>query len=309
MTALLRNLASFVLRYSGLPLFVRNVLARRKATIIVYHDPRPDAFDAHLRYLTRRYRIIPLDQLVDAIRRRDWSDIPLKSLVITFDDGHRGNYELLPVIQKYGIRPTIYLVSGVVASRRHYWFRQKVALIDYLKHKPNKRRLALLAERSRFTQTREYPGNCHALTADEIEEMAPWVDFQSHTCFHPILPGCTDEECRMEIEDSKRDLEMRLGCSVEHFSYPNGDYTDREVALLRDAGYASARTVDVGWNDVHADPYRLKVTGVADDASINTLASQLTGLTMYLRYRLMGSPGGRWPITPIEQNTHEQVHA
>lgn len=256
-----------------------------------------------MKYLARRYRIVPLAQLVDAIRRRDWSAMPSKSLVVTFDDGHRGNYDLLPIFRKYAVRPTIYLVSRVVATHRHFWFRDlTLAETGRLKRKPNHRRLALLDEEYGFNQTREYPAEeRQALSAAEIKEMAPWVDFQAHTCFHPILPGCTDEECRWEVETCRRDLEQLLGHSVEHFSYPNGDHGEREIALAREAGFQSARTVDVGWNDLRTDPFRLRITGVTDDASINMLAAQLTGLTMYVSYRKRGGKGGRCPTTPVEQ--------
>jgi hypothetical protein len=35
----------------------------------------------------------------------------------------------------------------------------------------------------------------------------------------------------------------------------------------------------VGWNDASSDPFRLKVLGVSDQASINRLAADLSGAT------------------------------
>ncbi|MCU0668678.1 MAG: polysaccharide deacetylase family protein, partial [Myxococcota bacterium] len=78
-----------------------------------------------------------------------------------------------------------------------------------------------------------------------------------------------------------------------------GDYRDREAEFARRAGFASARTVDLGWTHAGSDPYRLKSFGINDDASIDMLATQLSGIPGYVRRLMQGSRGGRWPaISP-----------
>ena len=86
-----------------------------------------------------------------------------------------------------------------------------------------------------------------------------------------------------------------MGEACLDFSYPIGDYGEREVALARRAGYRSARTIDLGWNTKGTDPFRLKVLGTEDDASISRLASDLTGITGYLARLRLGSLTGRPP--------------
>jgi peptidoglycan/xylan/chitin deacetylase (PgdA/CDA1 family) len=294
MASWLREAIAVGIRASGIPLLVRHAVARRKATILVYHDPSPEVLESHLRYLAPRYRFVTLDRLVDAIRTRDWSGMPPHSAVLTIDDGHRGNARLGPLFEKYGVRPTLYLVSRVVGTSRHFWFRHVGEACYPLMPHANARRLALLRERFGFTLTSEYaPDERHALSAEEIAVLGRSMDFGSHTCFHPILTTCSDEECERELRDSKRDLEALVGRECRHFSYPNGDYSERELRMAREAGYLSARTVDVGWNDVDTDPYRLRIIGVSDDASLNVLAVQLSGFTMFLRYLCAGSLSGR----------------
>ena len=290
----LREIMGFAIRYGGLPSLIRNTVARDKATIVLYHNPSRDNFERHLRYLSKTYAFVTLNNLVQAIHARDWSTIPPRSLVITFDDGHRGNYDLLSIMKKYGVRPTIYLVTRVVGTDRHFWFVEAGEQSEKLKKYPNDRRLEFLQERLDFTPTKEFPPESRqALNVSEIEEMSEWVDFQSHTCFHPNLTTCTDGESKREMRDSREDLLNLLGGEIRHLSYPNGDYSDREIRLARELGYASGRTIDVGWNDVNADPYLLRITGVTDDASVNILAAQLSGITMYARYALGGSWTGR----------------
>jgi peptidoglycan/xylan/chitin deacetylase (PgdA/CDA1 family) len=273
---------------------------RSDAVILFYHDPRPAVFDAHLEFLRGRFAFTTLDVVVDAVLTGDWSAVPPRACVVTFDDGHRGNYDLLPVFRRHGLRPTIYLCSGVVATRRRFWFQQPVWSswdeAESYKVLRTARRLEALKRDFDFEPAREYPDEPRqTLSRAEIEEMAPFVDFQAHTRFHPVLPLCTDDEALDEIAGSKRELEELLGRPCRHFAYPNGDYGDRDVEIVRRAGFASARTVDLGWARRGSDPLRLKAFGITDDASIDKLAAQLSGIPGYLRRRLQGSPGGLWP--------------
>ena len=292
---MLRELIALGIRLTGLPWLIRNTYARRKVTIILYHDPKPGQFERHMAYLSNRYRFISFDDLLSAIQSRDWQHIPHKALIVTFDDGHRGNYALLDIFRKYGLRPTIYLVTQVVGTLRHFWFCHPGVDCDPIIQLQTEDRNRILRDHYSFDPLKEYPTDQrHALSCDEIEEMKSHVDFQPHTQFHPILPLTPDDESRCEIADSKRDLESMLGRRCDHFSYPNGQYSSRDVEYVRQAGFLTSRTVDVGWNDLQTDPLKLKITGVTDDASVNVLAAQLSGITMFLRYLLRGSLTGKF---------------
>ena len=98
-----------------------------------------------------------------------------------------------------------------------------------------------------------------------------------------------------EIRDSQESLSRLIGQPVQHFAYPCGDYGEREIEYVKSCGYKSARTIDVGWNDVNSDPYKLKAIGIEDKASINILCGQLTGLFGYLNYLRHGSLTGIRP--------------
>jgi peptidoglycan/xylan/chitin deacetylase (PgdA/CDA1 family) len=286
------------IRYSGLPRALRRA-RRHRATIAFYHDPSPSVMEAHLRYLSARFSFATLDAVVDAIRAGDCSRLPERSLVLTFDDGHRGNYELLPLFRRYRVRPTIYVCTQVVATRRRFWFLEPVETARW-KRLDNRARLAELRRATGFEQEREYADSPpQALSREQMLEMAPHVDFEPHTRFHPILTQCTDEEAWEEVLGSKRDLEALLGRPCRHFSYPNGDYLERDVEQARKAGFDSARTVDVGTNDAATDPYLLRVVGLTDDASVDVLAAQVSGIPFYLRNLARGRLGGRKePIRP-----------
>jgi peptidoglycan/xylan/chitin deacetylase (PgdA/CDA1 family) len=276
----------FAIRWSGIPWLLRITYGRNKISILVYHDPRPTVLEQHLRYLSRRYAFVTMDAVVDAARSGDWVAVPANALAITFDDGHRGNVELLDLFRRYGVVPTIFACTQIVGTNRHYWWN---SCDDYepLKRVPNDVRLRLLREHSGFSQAHEYePAARQALTSDEIRRLGAHADFGSHTRFHPILPMCSDEEARAEIVVSKEELEQITGRRCRHFSYPNGDYSKREIELLRASGYESARTTEPGWNARNPELFELKVIGAPDEGSVNHLAASV--VTFFLKRLLHG---------------------
>src|SRR5262249_32334232 len=113
------------LRLTMLPFLIRELIQRRRVTIITYHDPSPDVFDAHLCVLRSLYSIIALEAYIDATERGAVSALPPKALIITLDDGHRGNHALKRVIEKHQVPVTIFLCSGLVGTRRRFWFRHE----------------------------------------------------------------------------------------------------------------------------------------------------------------------------------------
>jgi peptidoglycan/xylan/chitin deacetylase (PgdA/CDA1 family) len=102
------------------------------------------------------------------------------------------------------------------------------------------------------------------------------------------------------VARSREEVEDLVGRQCEHFSYPNGDYLERELDYVRKAGYRSAGSLDLGWNDVNTDPYRLRVQGITDDASVSMLSAQLSGVPTYLWRLTRGRWDGRWPTTAME---------
>ena len=264
-------------RFGGLWFLARHTYLRGKVGILVYHDPTPEALGRHLAFLSRRYRFITLDVLVDAVRGGDWSSVPPRSLVVTLDDGWRGNRELLDVFARYGLTPTIFLCTQIVGTRRGFWWHGLDAPTRHRLYRvSNRERLEILRSELGFDQTAEKDGDAHALARVDLEAMRGAVDFQPHTRFHPRLPTCDDAEAEAEIAGSRGDFPTLTGTEGKHFSYPFGLYGDRDVALVRSAGYESARAFSGGFNDARTDPYELRGVGVRDNSSLSMLAATLT---------------------------------
>ena len=274
----LKNMAAVLICLSGIHILIREFRCRNQVAILMYHDPKPAVFAKHLNYLSRHWTVISLETLVSAIDQKDFSQIPAKSVVITIDDGHAGNIALLPLFKQYRIRPTLFVCTQIIGTHRHFWFKiaeQPKAEREKLKRLPNTVRLEYLKQTTHFEREKIYPDR-QALSIVEMKEMTENVDFQPHTQFHPILPHCTETECRQEILGSKTDLERLLGIECFHFSYPNGDYTEREIEIVKTGGFRSARTTDIGWNTLKTAPYQLKTVPIADDAGLTLFRAQLT---------------------------------
>jgi len=267
---------------STVPYFIREVAQRRRVTILVYHKLPPETADRHFEALRRRYNFISLaDYLAhrtDAARR-----LPPKPLIITFDDGHQGNHALKPVLEKHGIRVTLFLCSGLVGTNRHFWFETAMSdsVRQALKRVPDEERLEVLAKLG-FSETAEQPTR-QALSASEIEDMKPVVDFQSHTVYHPLLPQCSEPRAFDEISRSKIQLEDEFGLSIYALAYPNGDYSAREIAAARQSGYQCALTLDRGFNSRTTPPFQLKRICINDDASVTELIVKASGLWGFLK--------------------------
>lgn len=290
----LREAVAAVIRWIGIPTLTRRTICRRRATIVVYHDPPPQVLDKHLGYLSKRYSLISLSQLTDALRENKWHTIPTRSLVVTIDDGHKNNAQLLSVCREHGLSPTIFACSHLIDTHRHFWWTGAESIAQEVKRLPHRDALTLLERKTGYLPRKDYPSR-DALTAAELHTLNQSAEIGSHTCFHPILSNCDFADCQQEILTSKSTLEELLGRRVLHFSYPNGDYGSREESLVADAGYLSARTLDTGWVGADSDPFRLKAMCIQDDASINLLSAQVTGVFQYVRYLRKGSWNGRRP--------------
>jgi peptidoglycan/xylan/chitin deacetylase (PgdA/CDA1 family) len=290
----IRKLVGVVFYFSGAAIITRGIVCRNKVTILVYHRPDPDVLKKHIRYLKKRFHFIAMDELVHAIKNNDWTVIPSKALVLTFDDGYMGNYDLISLFSDRGIIPTIYLCSHVVNTHRHFWFESAQADITNMKRSSFAQLLNFLKVTRNYQLDKEYTER-QALNYEEMKAMMKGVDFQSHTKYHPILTRCEPLEAIAEISESKKELEELLSKKIDHFSYPNGDYSEREIQEVIRSGYESARTLDVGWNYQKTDPYKLKAMAIEDNASLFILCAQVHGLFGYLKYAFYGSFKGLRP--------------
>lgn len=113
------------------------------------------------------------------------------------------------------------------------------------------------------------------LSSKQVKKMirAGW-EIASHTITHPDLPSISEDQLRTELVDSKKILEKDLGIEIVNFCYPAGQYDERVVAAVEEAGYRGATTVDPGLAD-RAEPFELKRIRIDNGFGSAELASAL----------------------------------
>jgi peptidoglycan/xylan/chitin deacetylase (PgdA/CDA1 family) len=259
--------------------------------------------DAHLRVLKARYNIIPLHQFIEWRAGRLGSSLPPYALVVTLDDGHRRNADLASVFRAHDVRATIFLCSAIVGTHRWYWWQ---AHLDHeemvrLTRVSDGERLRRLAQAG-FDEGLSYRER-RALSKDEIDALRDVVDFQSHTRLHPVLPECEMERAVNEIVGSKAELEHNFGLRIYALAFPNGDYSDRDISLVREAGYRCALTLDGGYNSDRTDLFRLRRLRLSDDADENELVVKASGLWSFLE-RLFAARSYGYMRINVQRTSH-----
>jgi peptidoglycan/xylan/chitin deacetylase (PgdA/CDA1 family) len=90
-------------------------------------------------------------------------------------------------------------------------------------------------------------GRAHNLSWDALRQMAAaGMSIQSHGQTHRYLDDLPPDEVRAELRDSKREIEDRLGRSVDVFAPPGGRMGPGFAAVAREAGYSTVCSSRVG---------------------------------------------------------------
>ena len=103
-----------------------------RGLILMYHriaDPEldpwglcvsPRHFGEQLDVIRKYFHPLSLQDLLRGIEN---GRVPNRSIVVTFDDGYADNlHHAKPLLEKYGVPATIYLVAEALAEQRNFWW-------------------------------------------------------------------------------------------------------------------------------------------------------------------------------------------
>jgi peptidoglycan/xylan/chitin deacetylase (PgdA/CDA1 family) len=172
----------------------------------------PAIFRRQLEYLSRKYRVVPLSELVEmkikGLRSKD------RLAAVTFDDGYFDNYRYaFPILKNLNFAATFFLTAGLIGTSR---------LLPRDQGKEN-------AEKNRL------------LGWEETTEMKrAGFTFGSHSLTHANLASVGSVQAWKEIEESKKVLEAHLQEPVVFFCYPFGSYSPEVKKMVADVGYRAA---------------------------------------------------------------------
>jgi peptidoglycan/xylan/chitin deacetylase (PgdA/CDA1 family) len=268
----------------------------------MYHgvaQPDAQALAEQLRYLTRHFKVVSLESMLDRIMH---GSFPLAhEIVLTFDDGLRNNLTVAyPILRGLRLPATMFVCPALVESGAWLWNHEMRCRLQTLAAPElAELRMKLLSPGNSVDAIIEWMKTLHLQqrrTAEAIIRQATmsfrptaaqreafdimnWNDLRSfdrelitmgsHTLSHPILTKLSNQEIESEILDSHRFLEQRLERKIDFFCYPNGAY-DRRAYQLVQKTYRAAVTTETGVIDgtEGLDVHRLPRIPSAESAAL-----------------------------------------
>ena len=207
----------------------------------------PGKFDEQISWLARSgYVTISLDTLLRA--HRGPGILPPKPLIITFDDGFRDCIRFAPpILKNYNFTAIFYLVSGLVGLTSSW----------------------LIRDRGCELQLADWP--------EIVELISAGHKIGAHSMSHPRLAKVWPWICRYELSASRKLLEEKLNCTVDHFSYPYGSYNMIVSALAKSVGYASCCSVRPGLSGLDDDVFALHRVPIDGRETIREFVTKVSG--------------------------------
>ena len=132
-----------------------------------------------------------------------------KVLTLSYDDGNAPDIRLINILDKYGIKCTFNINSGLLKDS------------DEVRENPD----------GKLTR-----GEVRKYFTDSNHEAAV------HTLTHPWLKSLRPEEIIRETVGDRQNLEELTGKPVRGMAYPFGCFTDEQVEILRSCGIVYSRT-------------------------------------------------------------------
>jgi poly-beta-1,6-N-acetyl-D-glucosamine N-deacetylase len=270
-----------IFRIAAFPWLFRKLFLKRKVVALLYHDIDSETFEKQIKYILRFHHVISVQELLSYMSDEQ-SKLPAYPLLITFDDGHAGNFKLLEVCCKYNIRPVIFLTTGVAGTETPFWFKLP------FKDNETKNRLKEISDAERVNFISEFHTNTskqerQALSWGEIEEMSKFFDFQSHTHNHPCLPQCNDETIESELTSSKEIIESKLQKECFALAFPNGDFNELIKKRAKENGYSMCFTIQPGFINSESDFFELPRLSTNDTKNQDEFILRATGIWFYMK--------------------------
>ena len=130
-----------------------------------------------------------------------------KAITFSFDDGVVQDKRLIEIFDRYGLRATFNINSGMFGM-------------------PTSHEAMLFGEMRVFNNRR--------IPMDECKEVYAGHELAAHSRTHPILPTLSNEEIVFQMKGDAEALEQVSGCKINGFAYPGGycTYYDERVSRL-----------------------------------------------------------------------------
>jgi peptidoglycan/xylan/chitin deacetylase (PgdA/CDA1 family) len=246
--------------------------------ILVYHNVGPQrrgqlvlaasAFDAQMRYLQAHgYRPVSLRHFLDYIAHR--RQLPRKSVLITFDDNHRGFLEHAhPVLKELGFTATLFVPTDQVGGTTKSGF--------------------LTWQELRALQEEGFDIQAHSKTHADLRRRQGEPDAQFA------------QRMASELGQPQGLFQRHLQRSSETVAYPYGAVNDEVLRHVGKHGYVGGFTVRRQANPAFTRPLQADRSQVYSDWSLEDFVKNLnTFATDDLRIRPAGAPASTASARPM----------
>jgi len=167
------------------------------------HSLRKEVFENHIKKISNHSSFISMEEALGIL-----NGIKVKghAVVMSFDDGFANLMNIAPLVLKYRIKPTVFVLSD-----------------------PKRADRAELCNPEKF------------LTIEEIKILhnAGWT-IGCHSATHANFSNLNQEEIKRQVTDSKFSLEIKLGFKIDYFAYPKGIFDENIINIVKKSGYVSA---------------------------------------------------------------------
>lgn len=235
---------------------------------IFWNPIKPKTFDLLLQYVKKHYTIIGFNNL------SDWNpDQSKPPLILSFDDGYYDFYEYaLPLLKKHALPSNHNIVNECASNNTTIWTERLNVLFEHALQ--NKLDIKIEFENYQI-QLRDFAGdwmkfyletfktllnlplqerlktidassiemsidsNRRMMNWDEVKECAAnGVEIGSHTYSHDSIGTISDSKVlNKEINDSKTEIENKLGREVTMLALPNGQTGPEADRVIEESDY------------------------------------------------------------------------
>ena len=262
-----------------------------------YRHVAKSEFEEQVKYLIKKnYTFITLTNLINSLKNN--RKLKEKCVILTFDDGFKDVIKnAYPVMKKYNAKGCLYIVSSLIGNEKLLWtnyiealiynspgkikFRFKDEIFEYsldslekinraikdikakLRSVDNKDRISHLKQfkiANKISAFKNVPNEYIIVDWKDLSLLDKNIlEIGSHTKTHPNLETLeTKDEFFHELNESKLDIEKKIGYNIYHLCYPGGSFNNKTIHHAKNFGYLTGTTLIEGLNAQEEDLFRLK---------------------------------------------------
>jgi peptidoglycan/xylan/chitin deacetylase (PgdA/CDA1 family) len=162
------------------------------------------------------------------------------------------------------------------------WMEIQSLLTDLKKLEPSSRDKIVkdITRDLNNTSHKKAPYNITPLTIHDLYELAgcSLITIGAHSHDHEILPRLSEDEARVSIQKSRELLESWSDRRVYYFSYPNGDYSDNVIKILKENGFQCSLTTMSGLWEKGDSLFKIPRLGIGRYDSLENFKVRVSGV-------------------------------